>query len=167
MSTHPEGANFFIFLVISLSPVTLVPLWVDSQSKDQECKKDRHGQTRQSVKKTKTAAALFSLISCFQSADDLFYLATLARVLRPIWQVFFVVFFFKTSCVAFVEICSRSFTLPLRCSDKHSDRDSLITIVSWVGSLVAPPGGTGECCKLMSPPQTSELQYSRSTTRRC
>lgn len=69
-------------------------------------------------KKTQTAAALFSIISCFQSADDPFYLATLDRVLRPIWQGVFVVFFLM-SCVAFVEICSRSFTLPLRCSDKQ------------------------------------------------
>lgn len=91
----PTRCELFFF---PPSPVTLVPLWVDSQSKDQECKQDRHGQTRQSVKKTKenAAAALCSLISCFQSADDLFYLATSARVLRPIWQCFF--FFFYVLC---------------------------------------------------------------------
>lgn len=68
----------------------------------------------------KTAAVLFSL-SHFQSAD-FYYLATLARVLWLIWQVF-------VSCVAVVEICSRSYILPLRCSNKQWSR-------LWLQSLL-------------------------------
>lgn len=121
LSTHPKGANFLsLSQRLSLSPVTLV----GRQPKQRSGVQKGSSWTNESkcflLVFFKTAAVLFSL-SHFQSAD-FYYLATLARVLWLIWQVF-------VSCVAVVEICSRSYILPLRCSNKQWSR-------LWLQSLL-------------------------------
>lgn len=108
-------------------------------------KRTAHGQTRQS-----SAGQLHRSVPSHQLLNP---------PMTSCWG-HFVFLFFSVLCRTCGNLQQK---LRLRCSDKHSDRDSLITIVSWVDQwwrpLVArlqaggaPPRGRLTCSTGVSPP---------------
>lgn len=155
----PKRCFIFYFFKDSFTlSLSLLFLSADRQPRRRSGVKNRRTKSWMDESKHKNSRSALFLFCFWKSCQQLSNLLT--NFIMASWPTCSGRFFAGwLSCVRFVKWAAEASVGPLlRCSDEYSDRDSFITIVACVGSLllgISPSGGVGIYCGCWAPPPFS------------